>query len=152
MGTWRVGEAEKPLVIGGEECGDAIPRGINCKENPLKTVPLSIPFLVISTRQDGYETLEKHVLTPFGSLDISLPLGMEGENLCEVRVSGQVDHWLVDDCSMPEEFQAAVSRFILKLIEEMMGGKVPDHCRLSIGLDAGDGPRILTCSCTSVNG
>ncbi len=118
----------------------------------MKTVPLSIPFLVISTRQDGYETLEKHVLTPFGSLDISLPMGMEGENPCEVRVSGQVDHWLVDDCSMPQEFQAAVSRFILKLIEEMMGGKVPENCRLSIGLDARDGPHILTCSCTSVNG
>lgn len=98
----------------------------------MKTISLAIPFLVLSTCQNGYETLETHVLTPFGSLDIALPIGGREASPCEIRVSGHLDQWFPDGTAVPPEFRDFVSRFIEELSHEILGGKQPGRIPFKI--------------------
>jgi hypothetical protein len=67
--------------------------------------------------------MEKHILTPFGYVDIILPMGGDqpGEaSSPEIQVVGDIESWMLDD-SMPGEFKGALLGFIGEITRAYLG-------------------------------
>jgi hypothetical protein len=106
----------------------------------LEKISLSIPCLILSTETNISAEIEKHVLTPFGYIDIIFPntLGENNEGLpFEVKVIGDIDSWMLDD-SMPLEFKATLRRFLIEMVEICTGSSLPKSTRNSIHLSGED--------------
>ena len=65
----------------------------------MKTVALSIPFVDLSTKVNQSGDVEKHILTPFGGIDITFRMAAhdsEKRPYYEIEVEGDIDHWMLD--------------------------------------------------------
>jgi len=104
-------------------------------ERKVQNVSLSIPFLVLSTEIKITGEVEKHVLTPFGYVDIIFP-GSSNETEdgfpSMIQVVGDVDSWMLDE-SMPDEFRASILGFIAEITRSHTGSPGLDSQRVSIG-------------------
>jgi hypothetical protein len=113
---------------------------IEARDNPalerkVQHVSLSIPFLVLSTEIKITGEVEKHVLTPFGYVDITFPScsnQTEDSLPLMIQVVGDVDSWMLDD-SMPDEFRASILGFIGEITKSHTGAPALDSQRVSIG-------------------
>jgi hypothetical protein len=106
----------------------------------LEKISLSIPCLILSTETNISAEIEKHVLTPFGYIDIIFPntLGEDKEGTpFEVKVIGDIDSWMLDE-SMPLEFKATLRRFLVEMVEICTGSSLPKSTRNSIHLSGED--------------
>jgi hypothetical protein len=104
-------------------------------EIKVQNVSLSVPFLVLSTEIKITGEVEKHVLTPFGYVDIIFPSCAnqnEGSLPSMIQVVGDVDSWMVDE-SMPDEFRASILGFIGEITRSHCGCPILDSQRVSIG-------------------
>jgi hypothetical protein len=99
----------------------------------MKTVSLSIPYLVLSTQQYMDGGRQVHARTPFGYIDISSKLvgGMQHTPLFDVTVEGDIDPWILDD-QMPSAFRNALFKFIGKIALLHSDWLVRRLCRLVI--------------------
>ena len=89
--------------------------------------PISIPYLVVSSKQTLEGSIELHVLTPFGNVDISfpvVPLSWQGKPLLDIRVEGDMASWLLEH-ALPPAFR--------KTIVEFVGRLALCHSRYSMG-------------------
>jgi hypothetical protein len=106
----------------------------------LEKISLSIPCLVLSTETNLSAETEKHILTPFGYIDIIFPSslgeGKEGKPF-EVKVIGDIDSWMLDD-AMPLEFKATLRRFLIEVVEICTGSSFPKSTRNSMHLSGED--------------
>jgi hypothetical protein len=67
--------------------------------------------------------MEKHILTPFGYVDIILPMGEDqpgDASSPEIQVVGDIDSWMLDE-SMPGEFKGALLGFIGEIARAHLG-------------------------------
>lgn len=98
-------------------------------------VPLSIPFLTLSTEACVGGEIKKHILTPFGFVDICFPGRKPAQELssfaAEISVVGDIDSWMLDG-SMPEEFHQAITSLIKELVRCQMGNLSPGSGQLFI--------------------
>ncbi|MFH0726040.1 MAG: hypothetical protein V2B19_06770 [Pseudomonadota bacterium] len=99
----------------------------------MKTVSLSIPYLVLSTQQHMDGRRQVHTRTPFGYIDISSILidGRQHMPLFDVTVEGDLDPWIIDH-QMPSAFRNTLFKFISKITLLHIRWPVRRHCRLVI--------------------
>lgn len=99
----------------------------------MKTVSLSIPYLVLSTQQHMDGRRQVHARTPFGYIDISSKLidGMQNTPLFDVTVEGDLDPWILDH-QMPPAFRNTLFKFVGKIALLHSDWPVRRHCRLVI--------------------
>lgn len=65
----------------------------------MKTVALSIPFVDLSTKVNRSGDVEKHILTPFGGIDITFRMAAHESAkrpYYEIEVEGDIDNWILD--------------------------------------------------------
>jgi len=65
----------------------------------MKTVSLNIPFIVLSTKVNQSGDVEKHILTPFGGIDITFRMSVNEpaqHPRYEIEVEGDIEHWIID--------------------------------------------------------
>jgi len=91
-------------------------------------VMLSIPYIVLSTKVSPSGEVEKHVLTPFGDVDINVRLVSmrkpEGLAL-EVQVGEGTDCWRVTDPTIVP-FRNTLVLFVGRMVQEMLGASLAD--------------------------
>jgi len=88
----------------------------------MKSISLSIPFLVLSTKINRSGEMEKHVLTPFGDIDISFRVALQGPAKrahYEVEVEGDIEHWLLE-ADLMDEFRKSLLDFIRGISRECL--------------------------------
>jgi len=88
----------------------------------MNSVPLCVPFLVLSTKLNQLGDMEKHILTPFGGIDIYFRKRAEQTRNpihYEIEVEGDIDHWL-GDSDLIEEFRKSLLDFIHGIIKECL--------------------------------
>jgi hypothetical protein len=91
-------------------------------------VMLSIPFIVLSTKVNPTGEVEKHVLTPFGDVDINVCLvsTQEAKGLAlEVHVGEGIDCWRVTDPTIVP-FRNTLVQFVGRMVQEMLGASLDD--------------------------
>jgi hypothetical protein len=102
----------------------------------LETISLSIPCLVLSSETTISGEVEKHILTPFGYVDITLPgaPAQDQENTpLEIKVVGDIDCWMIDE-SMPAEFKAVLRKFIVEMVQLCTQSPLPKSIKNSFHL------------------
>ncbi|MGA7879024.1 MAG: hypothetical protein WCA08_25420 [Desulfoferrobacter sp.] len=65
----------------------------------MKTVSLTIPFIVLSTKVNQSGDVEKHIMTPFGGIDITFRMAVNEpaqHPRYEIEVEGDIEHWIID--------------------------------------------------------
>lgn len=88
----------------------------------MNSVPLCVPFLVLSTKFNQLGDMEKHILTPFGGIDIYFRKRAEKTKNpihYEIEVEGDIDHW-IGDSDLIEEFRKSLLDFIHGIIKECL--------------------------------
>jgi hypothetical protein len=89
----------------------------------LQNVSLSIPFLVLSTEVKISGDVEKHILTPFGYVDIVFP-NVSDQTVAsfpsEIQVVGDIDSWMLDE-AMPSEFRVSILGLIGEIANSHFG-------------------------------
>ncbi|MDY0041308.1 MAG: hypothetical protein RBS57_13430 [Desulforhabdus sp.] len=88
----------------------------------MKSISLSIPFLVLSTKINRSGEMEKHVLTPFGDIDISFRVALQGSAKrahYQVDVEGDIEHWLLE-ADLMDEFRKSLLDFIRGISRECL--------------------------------
>jgi len=96
--------------------------------------PISIPYLVVSSKQTLEETIELHVLTPFGNVDISfsvVPLLGQGRPHLDVRVEGDMAPWLLE-YTLPPAFRKTIVEFVGRLALRHSRCSMDTPCELRI--------------------
>ena len=89
---------------------------------------LSVPFVVTSTKLGPQGEVEKHVLTPFGDLDITIhAVSMKGsvELVLDIHMGDGAERWLVADPTFVH-FRETLVRFVRGLLEEILGDSRAD--------------------------
>lgn len=111
----------------------------------METVPLSIPYFVLSTQQHRDGTRQVHVLTPFGCIDICVKLidGREPRPLVDVSVQGDLGPWVLDR-RMPNAFRDALFQLVGGIALSRNGCCVRRRCRLMIHYQSTDGRLSMT--------
>lgn len=102
----------------------------------METISLSIPCMVLSSETAISGEVEKHILTPFGYVDIILPgvPALEQENIpLEIKVVGDIDSWMIDE-SMPTEFKAVIRKFIVEMVQLCTQSPLPRSMKNSFHL------------------
>lgn len=127
---------DKHLLRNMQELGDTM-----LQELMMEKVWISVPFLVLSTEVHLRGPVEKHLLTPFGYVDISFP-GLGYEQQCagspyEVTVVGDFESWRLDE-SGPIEFREYLLNFVRKIVETYLYGSTMNPLQLRIHLTSGD--------------
>lgn len=98
----------------------------------MDSLPLSIPFLVLSTRMNIQGETEERVATPFGCVDIVFRLPPQGTmSPFEIRVSGDIDGWMLDE-SVFREFKSTFIRFIHGIAFQNRQDLVDQDCQLEV--------------------
>ena len=109
----------------------------------MEKISLSIPCLILSTETNLSSEIEKHILTPFGYIDIIFPNTLE-QNLdnasFEIKVIGDIDSWMLDE-SMPIEFKDTLRKFLIEMVRMCTGSSLPKATRNSFHLK-GEGQNI----------
>ncbi|MDX9785315.1 MAG: hypothetical protein RBT11_00910 [Desulfobacterales bacterium] len=99
----------------------------------MEIIPLSIPYLVLSTQQHIDGRRQIHTRTPFGSVDISVKR-LEGVNnppLFDVTVEGDLETWVLDQ-QMPAAFKNALFKMVGKMAVTHSGWSIHKQCRLAV--------------------
>ncbi len=99
-------------------------------------ISLSIPCLVLSSETSISGETEKHVLTPFGYIDIMFPSGMVNDQESvpyEIKVVGDIDSWMVDE-SMPAEFKGVLRKFIVEMVQLCTHSSLPKSIKNALHL------------------
>lgn len=89
----------------------------------MSEVTLSIPFVVTSTRLSPLGEVEKHVLTPFGDLDVTIhAISMEDskELVVDIQMGEGADRWIMADPSLVH-FRKTLVCFVRGLLPEILG-------------------------------
>jgi hypothetical protein len=109
----------------------------------LEKISLSIPCLVLSSGTNISGETEKHILTPFGYIDIIFPgtlaQGQERTPL-EIKVVGDIDSWMIDE-SMPVEFKVVLRKFIVEMVQLCSQSPLPRSIKSGLHLQ-GDNRNI----------
>lgn len=97
----------------------------------MKTIPLSIPYLVPSIEQHLNGMRQIHARTPFGCIDISVKVieGIHSTPLFDITVEGDLDSWILDH-RMPSAFRNTLFKLIGKIAVAHSGWPVPKQCQL----------------------
>jgi len=88
----------------------------------MNSIPLCVPFLVLSTKFNELGDMEKHILTPFGGIDIAFRMRAEQTTHpihYEIEVDGDIDRW-IGDSELIEEFRKSLLDFIHGIIRECL--------------------------------
>lgn len=110
------------------------------KEAKLERISLSIPCMVLSSETSLSGQTEKHVLTPFGYLDITFPstLAQEQESVpFEIKVVGDIDSWMIDE-SMPPEFKVVLRKFIVEMVQLCTQSSLPKSVKKAFQFHEGN--------------
>ena len=102
----------------------------------MEKISLSIPCLVLSSETNISGETEKHILTPFGYLDIIFPsvFAQNSESRpFEIKVVGDVDSWMLDE-SMPVEFKAVLRKFVVEMVQLCTQSSLPKSIKNSFHL------------------
>jgi hypothetical protein len=97
----------------------------------MSEVMLSVPFVVTSTKLGPQGEVEKHVLTPFGDLDIiihAVSMKDSVELVLDIHMGDGADRWLVVDPTFVH-FRETLVRFVRGLLEEILGDSRGDVAR-----------------------
>jgi hypothetical protein len=89
----------------------------------MSEVTLSVPFVVTSTKLGPQGEVEKHVLTPFGDLDITIhAVSMEDsvELVLDIQMGEGADRWMGADPTFLH-FRKTLVQFVRGLLEEILG-------------------------------
>ncbi len=89
----------------------------------MNRVSVSIPYLVLSTKQNLNGRLEVFTLTPFGRIDISfLAKNVAPSNrvVFDIDVDSDMNSWMLDH-SLPKEFREAILRLIGEIVVQHSG-------------------------------
>jgi hypothetical protein len=92
----------------------------------MNRVSVSIPYLVLSTKQNLDGRLEVYTLTPFGRIDISFSatsVGPSNRILFDIDVESDINTWMLDH-SLPKEFREAILRLIGEIVVQHSGRSV----------------------------
>lgn len=88
----------------------------------MKSISLSVPFLVLSTKINQSGDMEKHVLTPFGDLDINFRMALQRSTRrthYEIDVEGDIEHWVLD-ADLMDGFRKSLLDFIRGISRECL--------------------------------
>lgn len=88
----------------------------------MKSISLCVPFLVLSTKINQSGEMEKHVLTPFGGIDINFRMAVHAapqRSHYEVDVEGDIEHWMLE-ADLMNEFKKSLMDFIRGISKECM--------------------------------
>ncbi|MCK8603056.1 hypothetical protein [Desulfoferrobacter suflitae] len=88
----------------------------------MKTVSLSVPFVVLSTKVNQSGDVEKHVMTPFGDIDLSFRMAVDElakRTHYEIEVEGDIEHWMLD-ADLIAGFRKSLLDFIRGISEECL--------------------------------
>lgn len=88
----------------------------------MKSISLSVPFLVLSTKINQSGDMEKHVLTPFGDIDINFRMAFQEpakRTHYEIDVEGDIEHWVLD-ADLMDEFRKSLLDFIRGISRECL--------------------------------
>lgn len=102
----------------------------------MEKISLSIPCLVLSSEASISGETEKHILTPFGYIDIIFPstLGQDQESTpFEIKVVGDIDSWMIDE-SMPPEFNGVLRKFIVEMVQLCTQSSLPRSIKNALQL------------------
>jgi hypothetical protein len=107
----------------------------------MENVWVPLPYLVLSTEVHLRGQVEKHLLTPFGYVDIRFP-GLEDgprgpDFTYEVTVAGDFGSWRIDEAG-PAEFREYLLNFVREVVETNLGGYSVNPSQLKIHLIDGD--------------
>jgi hypothetical protein len=97
-------------------------------------VTLSIPFIVLSTKLSPRGEVEKHVLTPFGDVDITVWAAVmpgAGGLTLDVRVGEGIGCWMVADPTILQ-FRETLVQFVGGMVQEMLADSLADIRQLRI--------------------
>ncbi len=110
--------------------------------------PLSIPHMVVSSKQTINGQLELHVLTPFGHVDISFFLmspTKDDMNHLDVRVEGDTTSWMLEK-RLPQSFRKTIAGFIGRIALLYSGLPEGRPCELNIRFgDNAEGTPLTGC-------
>lgn len=121
--------------------------------------PLTIPHIVVSSKQTIDGELELHVLTPFGQMDILFSLAppeKDGMHHLNIRVEGDTATWMLTQ-KLPQSFRKTIIGLIGRIALMHSGQPESSPCELSIrfGEEAEDTRltgRLMPCSSASAGG
>jgi hypothetical protein len=99
----------------------------------MDTIPLSMPYFVLSTQQHRDGTRQVHALTPFGCIDISVKLvdDRQPQPFVEVSVQGDLGPWVLDR-RMPNAFRDALFQLVGNIALSRNGCSVRRRSRLMV--------------------
>ena len=92
----------------------------------MNSVSMSIPYLVLSTKQNLHGRLEVYTLTPFGRMDISFSaesLPPSNRVLFDINVDSDINSWMLDH-ALPKEFREAILRLIGEIVLRHSGRSI----------------------------
>lgn len=100
----------------------------------MNRISVSIPYLVLSTKQSLNGRLEVFTLTPFGRIDISFLATGAAPNsrvVFDIDVESDINSWMLDH-SLPKEFREAILRLIGEIVIQHSGRSAHDTYALNI--------------------
>ncbi len=101
---------------------------------------LPIPFVVLSTKVGPEGEVEKHVLTPFGDIDITVCMvsmeGVEGQAL-DIKVGEGIDCWMLAGPGVLQ-FRNALVGFVSGMVRQMLGAALAGVGQLCVELPGED--------------
>ena len=88
----------------------------------MSEVTLSVPFVVTSTKLGSSGEVEKHVLTPFGDIDLTIQIvskdGSE-ELVVDIQMGAGAGCWMVADPTF-FDFRRTLVQFVRGVLDEIM--------------------------------
>jgi hypothetical protein len=107
---------------------------------------LSIPYLLLSSRQTLDGEISLHTLTPFGPMEISFAIPSledESQHNLNVTVEGDRIAWILDE-SLPPSFRNTLVGFVGKIVSHVSKRPVKKSCRLNVVFQSEAGDITLT--------
>jgi len=104
-------------------------------------LPLSIPHIIVSSKQTIEREIELHVLTPFGHLDITFFLPPPEGNVphrLDIQVKGNTTSWMLEP-NLPPSFRKTIIGFVgrIALLYSMWPEDRPCELNICFGNNAG---------------
>ena len=111
------------------------------RETLMENVWVPVPYLVLSMEMHLRGQMEKHLLTPFGYVDIRFPAFEDEEPIAghcyEVTVATDLDSWRCGD-TIPVEFRQYVLHFVRGIVASNWSGAPMSASQLKIRLIQGE--------------
>ena len=100
----------------------------------MKRILLDIPFVEMSTQFNQSGEIEKHILTPFGGLDItyrSIPGGEDGDPGVTVQVNAEFTDWAGDEIT-GDVFKESLLTFVCEIAKKCIRPMPFDQFSLAV--------------------